>query len=76
MEVLGIKARPLLSDWNAALVNEDERVHRRVWDLRERQCFEDIEAHYRADPGVLAKDDLPLPGLDLRGHGVLLLSLS
>src|SRR5215216_1590996 len=42
--VLGIQARPLRSDGNDALVNEDERVHQRVWDLYGRQYFEDIQA--------------------------------
>ena len=31
----------------------------------ERQGLEDVEAHHRADVGVLDQDDLALCGLDL-----------
>src|SRR5918992_4361910 len=73
--VLGIHAGPLLSDGNDALVNEDEGVYLGIRDGPRRQWFEDIEAHHRANVGVLDQYDLPLPGLDLRCHGALLLSL-
>src|SRR5215218_441263 len=66
---------PLLSDWNYGIVNEDEGVNPRVRDGPRRQRFEDIEAHHRTNVGVLEQDDLPLTGLDLRGHGVLHISL-
>src|SRR5918994_1444980 len=75
VRMLGIHARPLLSDGNDALVNEDEGVYLGIRDGPRRQWFEDIEAHHRANVGVLDQYDLPLPGLDLRCHGALLLSL-
>ena len=75
VRVLGIQARPLRSDGNDALVDEDERVHQRVRDRAGRQGLEDIETHHRTDMGVLDEDDLALRCGDLCGHGVLLLSL-
>jgi hypothetical protein len=56
-------------------MDEDEGVYLRIRDGPRRQGLEDIEAHHRADVGVLDQDDLALTGFDLRGHGSLLLSL-
>src|SRR5215218_2842896 len=69
VRVLGVHARPLRSDGNDALMDEDEGVYLRIRDGPRWQWFEDIEAHHRANVGVLDQDDLPLTGLDLRGHG-------
>jgi len=73
--VLGVHARPLLSDGNNGFMDEDEGVYLRIRDGRRRQWFEDLEAHNGADVGVLDDDDLSLTGLDLRGHGAWLHSL-
>ena len=69
--VLGVFARPLRGDRYDALVNEDERVHQRVWDSQRRQGFEDFEAHHGSNVRILHKDDLALGCLDLGGHDVI-----
>src|SRR5215217_272082 len=53
VRVVGIQACLLRRDGNDGLVDEDEGVHLRIRDGPRRQGLEDVNAHHRANVGVL-----------------------
>ena len=72
--MLGLETRLLRCDANDGLVDEDVRIHQPIRNSWGRQGLEDLDAHHRADMGVLHQDGLALFCVDLNGHGALLLS--
>jgi hypothetical protein len=73
MGVPGVEARALRGDGYDGFVNEDVRVHRAVWDPTGWQGFQNVQAHHRADVGLLDQSDLALCGVDIDSHDPTLL---